>query len=172
MRFPTPDQIENAMVMLKSGAFAGPALADRARRGVGLGCVRLATTGSVFPPHPRTAYHGAGRRDHVAACQAGPVAQLCAGGHAGPRLRPGGLARRHIRARRDAGRPFDGRQAVANNIAEIAGSPDEARELRHLVATFDGNRHVQATFTSAQGATIAASVLQTPAPRFRRGSAA
>ena len=56
-----------------------------------------------------------------------------------------------------------GRQAVANNIAEIAGSPDEARELRHLVATFDGNRHVQATFTSAQGATIAASVLQTPA---------
>jgi two-component system sensor histidine kinase UhpB len=56
-----------------------------------------------------------------------------------------------------------GRQAIANNLAEIAGSPDESREIRHLVATFDGNRHVQVTFTSSQGVTVAASVLQAPA---------
>jgi two-component system sensor histidine kinase UhpB len=65
-----------------------------------------------------------------------------------------------------------GRQAVANSIEEIALSADGSRELRHLVATFDGNRHVRATFTGTRGETIAASVLQTP-PRpvpawFRR----
>lgn len=63
-----------------------------------------------------------------------------------------------------------GRQTVANNIAEIAGSPEEARELRRLVATFNGNRHVRATFTAGQKTTV--SVLQVPArpvPRwFRR----
>ncbi|MEA2772661.1 MAG: two-component system, NarL family, sensor histidine kinase UhpB, partial [Acetobacteraceae bacterium] len=40
-----------------------------------------------------------------------------------------------------------GRQAVANSIEEIALSAYGSRELRHLVATFDGNRHVRATFT-------------------------
>ena len=35
-----------------------------------------------------------------------------------------------------------GRQAVVNGLEEIAESAGGPRELRHLVATFDGNRHV------------------------------
>jgi two-component system, NarL family, sensor histidine kinase UhpB len=60
-----------------------------------------------------------------------------------------------------------GRQEAANGIQEIVGSGPEAsgrsRELRHLVAIFDGNRHLQATLVDSQGAIVAASVLQPPA---------
>lgn len=56
-----------------------------------------------------------------------------------------------------------GQQAVANSIEEIAGSPTAPSELRHLVATFDGNRHVRASYTDSQGATIAHSLIQVPA---------
>jgi two-component system sensor histidine kinase UhpB len=56
-----------------------------------------------------------------------------------------------------------GQQTVANDIEEIGVSPDAARELRHLVATFDGNRHVRATWIDGRGTAIATSVLQLPA---------
>lgn len=56
-----------------------------------------------------------------------------------------------------------GRQSVANSVTEIAGSATASRELRHLVATFDGNRHVRAALTDGQGAVIATSSLQAPA---------
>jgi two-component system, NarL family, sensor histidine kinase UhpB len=60
-----------------------------------------------------------------------------------------------------------GRQAIANSIEEIAGSApgpvDGSCELRHLVAAFDGNRHVRATLVDSRGTIIAASILQTPA---------
>jgi two-component system sensor histidine kinase UhpB len=52
-----------------------------------------------------------------------------------------------------------GRQSVANSLREDTLS----RELRRVVATFDGNRHVRAIFTDAEGAVVAASVLQPPA---------
>ncbi|MFL5254543.1 MAG: HAMP domain-containing protein [Rhodopila sp.] len=55
-----------------------------------------------------------------------------------------------------------GRQSAANSIAEIIGSQGQLRELRHLVTTFDGNRHVQATLTDDRDAVIAASFLQRP----------
>jgi two-component system sensor histidine kinase UhpB len=59
-----------------------------------------------------------------------------------------------------------GRQAIANNMDEIAHSApaadDGAREMRHLIVSFDGNRHVQATFRDRMGAVVAASVLQPP----------
>ena len=51
-----------------------------------------------------------------------------------------------------------GRLSVANSIGENT----ESRELRHLVATFDGNRHVRAVLSGRPGETIAASVLQSP----------
>jgi two-component system sensor histidine kinase UhpB len=53
-----------------------------------------------------------------------------------------------------------GRQAIANGLA--GGAASDA-ELRRLVASFDGNRHVRATLTAARGAVIAASQLQDPA---------
>jgi two-component system sensor histidine kinase UhpB len=52
-----------------------------------------------------------------------------------------------------------GRQSVANSLREVTLS----RELRRVVATFDGNRHVRATFTDDQGSVVAASLLQPPA---------
>jgi two-component system sensor histidine kinase UhpB len=67
-----------------------------------------------------------------------------------------------VRAEMQAGLAT-GRQAVANSIQEIAGSPAGPHELRQVVATFDGNRHVRATFTNDLGAIVAISVLQTPA---------
>nr|WP_294505460.1 HAMP domain-containing protein [uncultured Rhodopila sp.] len=50
-----------------------------------------------------------------------------------------------------------GQQNVANAIAETADTPDE---LRHLVATFDGNRHVSAVLRDGKGGVVAASALQ------------
>lgn len=55
-----------------------------------------------------------------------------------------------------------GRQSAANNIGEIIGAAGQLRELRHLVTTFDGNRHVRAVLADANGAVIAASHLQPP----------
>lgn len=59
-----------------------------------------------------------------------------------------------------------GQQAVANGIDEIAASgaaPTAAeRELRHLVATFDGNRHLRVTLTDARRTPLAASIPQSP----------
>ncbi|WP_216856011.1 hypothetical protein, partial [Acidisphaera sp. S103] len=66
-----------------------------------------------------------------------------------------------------------GQQAVVNSVQEIGGSPDGQRDLRHLVATFDGNRHVRATLTDDSGAVVAASVLlrpKQPIPAWFRGA--
>jgi two-component system sensor histidine kinase UhpB len=52
-----------------------------------------------------------------------------------------------------------GRQTVANSLEENT----LPNELRQIVATFDGNRHVVATLTDGPGAVIASSVLQAPA---------
>jgi len=56
-----------------------------------------------------------------------------------------------------------GQHAVANSIDEIAGSASAPNDLRHLVATFDGNRHVRASYSDTQGAVIASSIIQAPA---------
>ncbi|HET6306769.1 MAG TPA: HAMP domain-containing protein [Rhodopila sp.] len=56
-----------------------------------------------------------------------------------------------------------GRQEVVNGLAEIRESGGGVGDLRHLVATFDGNRHARAIFTDGSGTILAASVLQPPA---------
>nr|WP_294527618.1 HAMP domain-containing protein [uncultured Rhodopila sp.] len=53
-----------------------------------------------------------------------------------------------------------GQQTIANTIAETAGTPDE---LRRLIATFNGNRHIRAVLRDGQGAVVADSALQPPA---------
>jgi two-component system sensor histidine kinase UhpB len=55
-----------------------------------------------------------------------------------------------------------GHQAVVNNVQEVDASPDRQRDLRHLVATFDGNRHLRAVLTDGNGSIIATSVLLRP----------
>ena len=44
-----------------------------------------------------------------------------------------------------------GRQSAANAIAELHASSGPAGELQHLVATFDGNRHVRAVLRDGAG---------------------
>src|SRR3954447_37488 len=56
-----------------------------------------------------------------------------------------------------------GRQPATNSIAEIVGAAGQLRELRHLVMTFDGNRHVQAILADSRHVVIATSALQPPA---------
>jgi two-component system sensor histidine kinase UhpB len=66
-----------------------------------------------------------------------------------------------------------GQQAVVNGVQEIGGSADGPGELRHLVATFDGNRHVRAVLSDRKGTIVAASVLQPPVrpiPAWFRGA--
>jgi two-component system, NarL family, sensor histidine kinase UhpB len=57
-----------------------------------------------------------------------------------------------------------GTNTIRNGFDDLAGADDRARELRRLVATFDGNRHVRATLLDAQGRPIATSALFVPAP--------
>jgi two-component system sensor histidine kinase UhpB len=45
---------------------------------------------------------------------------------------------------------------------DVTNTKDVARELRHLVATFDGNRHVRATLMDANGTAAATSELFPP----------
>ncbi len=42
-----------------------------------------------------------------------------------------------------------GTKTIRNGIDEVDRSDDRASELRHLVATFNGNRHVRATLLDA-----------------------
>ena len=56
-----------------------------------------------------------------------------------------------------------GRQAVRNELDELPGSTDPGRELRRLVSTFDGDRHVRASLLDASGASLAESRLLAPA---------
>jgi two-component system sensor histidine kinase UhpB len=55
-----------------------------------------------------------------------------------------------------------GGQTAALGIAEAPAAPDALAALRHLVATFDGNRHVRATLTDARGTVVVASTLLAP----------
>ena len=55
-----------------------------------------------------------------------------------------------------------GANTIRNGIDDLAASDDRADELRHLVATFDGNRHVRATLLDARDQPVAASELFVP----------
>lgn len=56
-----------------------------------------------------------------------------------------------------------GAKAVRNGVAELANTDDRAAALRQLIATFNGNRHVRATWVDGRGQPIAASSLFVPA---------
>jgi two-component system, NarL family, sensor histidine kinase UhpB len=55
-----------------------------------------------------------------------------------------------------------GARTVRNGLANLTEADQPARELRRLVVTFDGNRHVRATLLNPQGDTIASSELFPP----------
>jgi two-component system, NarL family, sensor histidine kinase UhpB len=65
-----------------------------------------------------------------------------------------------------------GANTIRNGLAESVGSADRADELRHLVSTFNGNRHVRATLLEARDQPLAASALFVPTQQvpgwFRR----
>jgi two-component system, NarL family, sensor histidine kinase UhpB len=58
-----------------------------------------------------------------------------------------------------------GANTIRNGFDDLAGADDRARELRRLVATFNGNRHVRAALLDAQGREITASELFVPTQR-------
>ena len=53
-------------------------------------------------------------------------------------------------------------KTIRNGIDGLVGVDDRAGELRHLVATFNGNRHVRATLLDGQGQPVAVSQLFVP----------
>jgi two-component system sensor histidine kinase UhpB len=55
-----------------------------------------------------------------------------------------------------------GTRTVRNGYTDLAETDGAAKELRHLVATFDGNRHVRATLLDADGEGVAVSELFPP----------
>jgi two-component system sensor histidine kinase UhpB len=55
-----------------------------------------------------------------------------------------------------------GTKTIRNGIDELVGSGDPVKELRRLVATFNGNRHVRATLLDAQDQPLAMSRLLVP----------
>jgi two-component system sensor histidine kinase UhpB len=65
-----------------------------------------------------------------------------------------------------------GANTIRNGLAEFVHSEDRADELRHLVSTFNGNRHVRATLLDARDQPLAASALFAPTQQvpgwFRR----
>jgi len=50
-----------------------------------------------------------------------------------------------------------GARTVRNGYDDLAGTSDGERELRHLIGTFNGNRHVRATLTDPRGEPVAVS---------------
>jgi two-component system sensor histidine kinase UhpB len=63
------------------------------------------------------------------------------------------------------------RKTIANGVREVAGSPHVTLDLRDLVATFDGNRHVQARLEMVPSMLLAQSSLRVPerpVPSFLR----
>ena len=58
-----------------------------------------------------------------------------------------------------------GANTIRNGFDDLAGSDDRAKELRHLIATFNGDRHVRATLLDAQGRPVATSRLFAPTQR-------
>lgn len=84
---------------------------------------------------------------------------LAAGGaligwHAGGRVRTELRAALHVGANR-----------VRHELKELRTAEDRATELRRLVATFDGDRHVRATLLDAAGAPVATSGILAPTQR-------
>jgi two-component system, NarL family, sensor histidine kinase UhpB len=55
-----------------------------------------------------------------------------------------------------------GTQTMQNGIDELARTDDRADELRHLIATFNGNRHVRTTLLDAQDQVVVRSELFPP----------
>jgi two-component system sensor histidine kinase UhpB len=55
-----------------------------------------------------------------------------------------------------------GAKTIRNGVDELVRPDDRARELRHLVATFNGNRHVRAILLGARDQPLAASSLFVP----------
>ncbi len=58
-----------------------------------------------------------------------------------------------------------GANTIHNGFDDMAGSDDRAKELRRLIATFNGNRHVRATLMDAGGRPAATSRLFAPTQR-------
>jgi two-component system sensor histidine kinase UhpB len=52
-----------------------------------------------------------------------------------------------------------GRQTLIAVIADLAAAPDPTADLRHLVAAFDGNRHIRVSLIGADGVPISGSAL-------------
>ena len=71
-----------------------------------------------------------------------------------------GSVRTELRAALDVGA-----KTIGNGIDELARSGDRARELRRLVATFNGNRHVRAILLDAREQQLAVSSLFVPTQR-------
>ena len=65
-----------------------------------------------------------------------------------------------------------GANTIRNGLAELVRTNDRSDELRHLVSTFNGNRHVRATLLDARDQPLAASALFVPTQQvpawFRR----
>lgn len=55
-----------------------------------------------------------------------------------------------------------GTQTVGNGFDDLRGTADDDAELRHLIATFNGNRHVRAVLIDAGGHAVATSELFPP----------
>ena len=55
-----------------------------------------------------------------------------------------------------------GTKSIRNGLDELVAQSDRARAVRHLVATFNGNRHVRATLLDAQDGPLAVSRLLVP----------
>lgn len=55
-----------------------------------------------------------------------------------------------------------GRKTIANGVREVAGSPHVTLDLRDLVATFDGNRHLAARLALSSQRVLAQSSLRAP----------
>ena len=69
-----------------------------------------------------------------------------------------------ISVRTELGAALDvGTKTIRNGIDELPGATDPANELRHLVATFNGNRHVRAALLDGRDQPIAVSHLFVPA---------
>ena len=55
-----------------------------------------------------------------------------------------------------------GARTISNGIDEVSGADDQASAMRHLVATFNGNRHVRAALVDERDQPLAASELFVP----------
>jgi two-component system sensor histidine kinase UhpB len=90
------------------------------------------------------------------------IALVVALGAASGTVFAGWLARQTLREELQAAM-LGGRQTVQGAIDALPRSAHAGRDLRQLVTTFDGNRHVAAALIDANGAVIEASRLPIPA---------